>query len=676
MQFLDRADQSSQELGKGIEETATSSSSSSRGGDNVSPLVSPSRAKGTSSVPKYVWDEWQHTSEETGGGAGSSVYDDSIEATYFSVHGAHLDVDGTLSSIEPSIQQLAHGGSLEGDSYSTVHFPGDVSSVSLQDAVGEVKRKMGGMKQELRAKTKQIEALRTELNRWQAIKARREEKFCSVWSGKRRDMQEEHDAQAGKHAVFTSKLEKDIKDLRDKLVELKGKLVQVSAQQESALNATDLENKRDVARARGQWDLEEKTYTAKIIANKADAMKKAAADSFAPQLEKLVADGKAAARRIEEENGKMLGAMRSKLQSTFQESLNAALSSTREQLRAETEATLHSAERRQAEALERHAEEVVATKEKHVREKDNLEETAERARQIEAESALQNLKTIRKIEAAQCQELVSNNQRELAVLITGFSSEREQYRQRLEEEIEEWQKRLTEGLIAEQERKVSKLRITAESKAAAEAEAVLRRLSEEHEQERTRLQDRLRKELDVVRAEMQQQVDANRALLSDATARRDVRQSKNEALEGQVAAVRADSAQTELQVQQAQARASELRTNFQTLQDELERSDAGLEKRAGERKLDEDSQTAEWQSSALSAEAAAEAGRAKYEQEKADLEHKLRVNLDRILEKVSQVRKTKDHTVKELRRKLSEFNGKNKELQEILEYKRTNEIEK
>lgn len=450
-------------------------------------------ADGSSSAVKsygrsYVWDDWTNNDAHKSTVSNPTDYGDDEagdNATYFS-----LSATAKL------------GGKDDTKS------PRSVSSKSLQHVVGEIKLKVDTMKSQLAQLHQGVREKQSQLTRLATAKAQRIQKFRALWSTKLASQREEQTAALKKTKDFVDRIDADVKQLKAKRDGLKHKRAALATSSENALLLLQDELGRKTARTRRQWEVEEKAVFEKVFQSKQDSIKKAAAESFGPSLDRMVVEGKEAVRARADECYKRLDKIKRELAAELEEKVAQARENNREQMKLEQEKTRRVAERKLEEALRKQTEEMDGLKLKFSREKKMAEESAERTRRNDAEVSLEGMREVRKAEAQQVMEVMVAQQRELGQVVQNHSEAMVQLKSALQAKENEFVIKLQKELEAEQGSQKERMRSSVMSRANAESEKVIAKLREEIVAERKFARDKIESELDDLRVSAQHRLDA------------------------------------------------------------------------------------------------------------------------------------------------------------------------
>jgi len=446
----------------------------------------------------YIWDEWQYddrhgsvvsqlTGDDGEDGNGSTA-PGGDNATYFSLR--------------------AGAGASPSASSSPQRTLGSHASKSVQHVVGELKVKIDAMKAQLQQKQTRIKDLQSELARLHTAKTRREQKFKTTWESKLSEQREVQAATLKKSRDFVERITGDVKQLTIKRNGLKDKVARLAAHRESALQLLQEDAQRKAQRVRRQWEAEERAVFEKVLKGKEEALKKAAAESFGPALDKMVIEGKEAVRTRQDEVTKRLEKLRRELALEVQDKLTQAREELRDQIRDDDEKSRRAAERRLQDLLRKHGEELDALKLKFQRDKKMAEESAERTRRIDAETSLEGMREIRKSESQQVVEIMAAQQRELGQLVTNHGEAISALKASLAKEEEAFARRLRKEMAAASEQSRDRAVSSLTARINAEADKVISKLREDIAAERKVVRDRIESELDDLRVSAQHRLDS------------------------------------------------------------------------------------------------------------------------------------------------------------------------
>ena len=178
---------------------------------------------------------------------------------------------------------------------------------------------------------------------------------------------------------------KELIDKREALSDKRSRLVS-GKEHNIQLAANDARRKND--RSKRQWEADEKIAFEKILSTKAEAMKKLAADSLGPKMDRLVMDGKDKVRvRSDEING-LLSQLRQTLQAELDSKLADTIDRLKEELKEGSERVQKIAEKKIDELRRRQEGEVEAARKGFVSERKVAEELVDRGRRVDGETAV------------------------------------------------------------------------------------------------------------------------------------------------------------------------------------------------------------------------------------------------------------------------------------------------
>lgn len=487
-------DMSSMSLSPSKDKRHKFSSSSSKANVTQTFLSSSHRNSPSKSVKSsgrsYVWDDWQNDDKQNTHNTESYGIDDEEtngdNTTYFSFAASR---GGGTSS------QKSHDGVSMG-------------SKSIQHVVNEIKVKVDTMKGELENKHVRIRELQSELIRLNTAKNRRAQKFKSVWEAKLTAQREEQSAALKKTMDFVERIGHDVKQLNLKRDGLKEKHSRLSAHRETAIQILQDEMQRKVQRARRQWEVEEKAVFDKVLKGKEESLKKAAAESFGPALDKMVIDGKEAVRARTDECNKKLDRIKRELAAEVHEKIHQTRESLKNQMKMDDEKSRRVGERKLDDVLRKQSEELEAIKLKFARNRKLAEENAERTRRIDAETSLEALREVRKAESQQVLDLMASQQRELDQLVRNHADRIVSLKDGLNKREAEYCDKLTKELDAANSIHINRAKSSLTARYNAETEKVVAKLREEISGERKTVRDRIEAELDELRISAQNRLDA------------------------------------------------------------------------------------------------------------------------------------------------------------------------
>ena len=541
------------------------------------------------------------------------------------------------------------------------------SSKDLGEMVSKIKQKVEHTRSELREATNRAKELQSELVRVNAARKRRANKVRSEWEQKLEKQREEQDKSLKRLKDFVSRLQKETDDLKKKRDSLEERKNKIGRSREQTLRLLQEDIERKAAQTRRQWHVEEKAVFEKALSQRIEAIKKAAAESFGPQMDKMVEDGKLELRKREDAISGRLEQYRIQLQSELERKLAMAKDAMREQLKNEEDRARRHSERKLEEALRTQGEEMAAVKTKYNRDKKILEENIERMRRLNAESALDAMREVRQAENKEVMELMAANQRELAQISRKNAEQLKQAELHLAEEEKEHLRQVSERMEQQLGAQKERARMSAKAQAEAETERVLERLRADVEAERRRVKEAIDKDLDDLRLSAHASLEAKhsqekRMVERIATMKGEVESQRKEV-------TRLEEAQKDKkdELVDAKNRLSALRTELKQVEEEVENTELrnneelNQHQRQASREyqqlLEEEASAKE----ALHREEVAAANR------KDDAIAMYAADLTRIRDKVGALLKRKDDTARTLRQQLSALQEKSSELQDKLD---------
>ena len=244
------------------------------------------------------------------------------------------------------------------------------------------------VKAELSTKTAKSKELQTELVRLNAAYNRRAEKIKTKLELQQKQQKEEQTLALNKQSEFLNRVTEDVRQLQEKHSALTNKLNLCESLGPDAVAAAREEGNRRRARAKRQWEQDEKQHFEKLAHSKQESMRKAAADSLGPKLERMVIEGREEVRAKEENAQSLLRELRKTLQADLEAKVSEAAEALSRTLALEEDRDVRQQERRSAERLRVKQQEIDGLREQAARDKKAMEEAAERARRVELEASL------------------------------------------------------------------------------------------------------------------------------------------------------------------------------------------------------------------------------------------------------------------------------------------------
>ena len=587
----------------------------------------------------YIWD-----GDYVGGGAG----------------GSNVFVDDEEGPDQDAATYFSHQRSTGGTSASA-------SARDMSEIVGKVKEKVAAIKDELAQKTQQARDFQAELVRVNAARKRRASKCRTEWENKLRDAMEEQLVSKKRVSEFVERLKKDTDALKLKKESLQEKKNKLTLSREQSLRLMQEDAVRKAAQTRRQWQVEEKAVLEKALSLRAENIKKQAAESFGPALDKLVEEGKIALRKKEDEIAGHLEQYQLHIQGELERKLSAAKDAMREQLRSEEDRARRASEHKLEDTLRSQSAELTAVKEKFLRDKRLLEESFERTRRLNAESVLEAMRELRQSEGKQVMELMANNQRELGQISSNNTEQLKQLKLRLQSEeaahLQQIAERIDEKLGQKQER----ARNNARARAAAETERVLSRLREDVFEERRRTKESIDKEVEDLRLSSHSAIDGMQQQEKRTVERIAAMRGEIESYRKQVTYLESQERDKKADLQEARTRLSALRTELKQVEDEVENTELRNNQELSQhqrRSSREYQQLIEEETDAKEALHRDEVGHAN---RKDDARSTYATDLTRIRDKVGSLLKRKDDTARDLRKQLSALQEQSNELQDTLD---------
>ena len=506
---------------------ATSASASAAAG-NTSRRMASNHSHGNSTGGKsgatYVWDEWDgsggpssggqtsHSDTGTGGGTyldkysyGSSAYRADADADADGVYDENTnygDATEKVTYFSSTVTDVGVGSS----SSSTI---GGASSV--QTIITHVKDKVDTLSKQLQQRKLRAQELQNELIRVHTARKRRLQKFKKEWELRLDSQREQQKAGVKRVSEFLTRVQTDVKSLQQKISSLYEKQSKMDNEKDTMLSIAMEEASRKARQQRKQWEIEENIVFEKAFTQKIEIMKKDAADSYGPELDRYVTEGKLKLRARQEECNLRVQKLRSDLSIEVDNKVAKAIEILREQLRNDEDIARKNSERKLAQTLDQHNEEIKYLKEKYQREKKILEDNTERQRRGNAEQTLESMREIRNSETKQLNELMISQQRELGQLAIAHSECLKKLNTEQQQRSEEFEKRLNMTLRQETIEKKEKMKHDIYSKNNHDIERVLAKLNEEVTEERQKIKKDILGEIDQLRLSTHDHLEAMQA---------------------------------------------------------------------------------------------------------------------------------------------------------------------
>lgn len=419
----------------------------------VSPIVSPPRASRDSafdndsaSLPSYRSSATRQSEKYStlmryldGVADGSSGVDASASLSTISASPAPSMAGSAVTAKsrrqfvwdeDPEAMPI-HAGPIDSSlsvTYFSLHEDGPGSAAgSLESKVADVKAKVQGMKAELRQRNDLAKQLQSDFARVKAAKERQDQKSREAADKRLGEVRAGHQDSIRQQQALVDKIQKDVKALEEKEAKLLAKLDKLRGDMDASVEAARADVRRGRRREVQQWEADEARSTAKLVASRVDAMHKSAAQALAPELERIVAEGRDAlsrreaeadaARRVLAESLRAEGDKKfGEFQKLCRERYSGADGDRRGGLVAET---------RLQEARSRHEGERVAVIEQFQRERRLVDDEMERSRQVLNDNHGLLLKSIQDAHVQKVNEMTSSHGRERSLLMEQLVADRE-----------------------------------------------------------------------------------------------------------------------------------------------------------------------------------------------------------------------------------------------------------
>lgn len=372
---------------------------------SASPAPAAATSSGGASRRRFVWDE-----EDGDLGPGSvSVYGSVVEknVTYFS--------DPSATDVAPD---TASAGS------------------DIESKVHDIADKIKSMKVELREKNELAKLLQNDYARVKAARERQAKKLKDVAEKKIGDAQLEQKEAFRQQQTLVDRIQKDVRALEEKEAKLNAKLVKLRDEWDASVECARAAVRRNRRRDIQQWEADELHSLSKFVAARADAMHKSAAQHMAPELEKVVVEGRDALTKREAEGDKARRQLAESLRmdgdkkfTEFQQLCRERYSGSDDACRARLVA-----ETRIQEAMSRLSGERNALKDRFQRDKRLAAEEFEGRKKVINDSLNEMTHSIQEMHLQKMRDVLSSHNREVSMLSQQLITDREHLAEELEKE--------------------------------------------------------------------------------------------------------------------------------------------------------------------------------------------------------------------------------------------------
>lgn len=587
---------------------------------------------------------------------GDNTIDMSDTLTYFSVPTYHSPKYRNNSS--PSLSRTV--GNEEPISPTT----------SLHSVVDEVKHKVDIMKAELNSKTTKCNDLQAELLRVQTAKIRRIDKYKKIWIDKINELQDDQNSSLHKQKEFYVRLQSDIKSISDKKNEILKKMNDFYNNKESECNTIVNDGKRKRIRVKRQLESDEKLILEKIASSRVESMKKAAADSFGPKLDRMVMNGKEDVRKKSDELESKLIQLKHSLQSEIETKLIECKEKLIEELRGDDEKTRRANERKLEDALRKHSDDISNLKEKFARERKLLDESSERSRRLDAESCLEALRNIRKNEAKYLDEQIVAQQAEMSTLLLTHKDEVTALQRTLRDDEEKWEQQCLKWQQELRGERDERAKAALMMKAAAETGVIIDRISEEIIEERKKIRHSIESSVEEMRIAIHNRLDnmqqsENRSIERAASLRGEVG-----AFHGQLASIKDAVESKQHTLMSLKGRLSELRLELRQVEHDSDAAETLRNEEMSCKKKQLQKEIEQWSSMERDTVEAMARQDVQIANRKDDTVADNNSELNVIKDKIHTLLNRKEVTLKELRRQLLDLQNKSSAIQDSIDQHR------
>ena len=446
---------------------------------------------GSTTGKTYVWDEWNSGNQDY-----NHNHSDDISSRAYTIGNTSASALASDTATYFSVTAAQQGMSSADTAVS-----GATGSSTLMTVITQVKQKVSTITDRLNSTKQKAQALHVELVRVNTARKRRLLKFKQEWEEKLSTQREEQSLATKKISDFCQRLEADVRSLQSKIDSLDKKNSSMDSQKDNILNLTARELEARARQARKQWDAEEKQVFEKALKEKSEIFKKQAAESFGPELDKLVVDGKIKVRERRDECAIRLQKLQSQLNIDVANKVTAAKDALKDQLRVDDDKARRLCERKLAAALEEQELETERLKAKYERERRLLDSSIEQARRAHAEVALEGIKDVRASENKQLTALLAQQQKDLGQLAAQHADALASVQDDIQLQNDHLVQHLTAQMSREADERHEKSRIAAQTQAKAETERILARLREDTAAEHEKLHRTITGSIDALRAQ-------------------------------------------------------------------------------------------------------------------------------------------------------------------------------
>lgn len=374
------------------------------------------RSAGTST---YIWDELDQE-VRTPESRLDVGYLDSNESIASMPSSSSRNNDYTISNIESALSQFSDyteenvEESFSKWKLSSMPTTGASSSDGgTLDIAQSIEIKIQKLKAQLDEKLSVCRDLHDQLLRLRTAKEKRVEKMTNQWVHQWETLKSENKKASEKLTSFVERVKGEIRVLSEKQDALKEKKEGFQIEIEKSIVRLEKELEYQRGRVLQQLKVEEKASLDKAVSTKSETMKKHIEASLAPQLDKLVRDGKTEAMERKMRLKEELQNLKQCLQIECAEKLTEYTDALRKQMRGEMESHKQQSDKHLQEETETLNRQQRTAKERFDREKVQLEDLNEQQRKAEKLQHLDTMQEMGKADNVTIQEYLAKHQREM-----------------------------------------------------------------------------------------------------------------------------------------------------------------------------------------------------------------------------------------------------------------------
>lgn len=400
-----------------------------------------------------------------------------------------------------------HPGSRAFASPATVHS----GATSAAKSARQVLDKIANLKSSAQKTSDKLRDLKRELQQILTVQEKRRRKTEENCEQQIQRMKEEHESTMREMKAFHARLVGDLKKLEDQQLELQNRMRKQDADREVALEEARKEASKRIAKARRQWEADERVHFEKVLSSRNEQLKKQAADSFTPKLDEMVRTGKEKVEALRQEGEANLAKLKASLEADIDNKLMEYRSAMNQEMQEELDKAKKVGSKRLDEMQRKLEQESAVFKERFDQEKRRILDKAEEIQQAEHENHQASLKSLHEKEALFVRELLDRQQQEVAALLRMQSENITKLKDSLQLEFEDHQNKVNR-IVAQRENDAYKqLHQRALAEIASECESVILKLQSEANTARKAKQDIAAKEIESNRLRVENKIESARA---------------------------------------------------------------------------------------------------------------------------------------------------------------------